>query len=85
MGIFGNLCCCACRIFACDGQLTYLLQNSLSGNSKTLVCWVTILTIALLMTGICQDDLESLSARCTPRRVADIIAVRNKGKNEPAV
>lgn len=41
-----------------------------------------ILTAAVFMTGVLQDDLERLPACRTPERVIDIIAVRDKGKNE---
>jgi hypothetical protein len=61
-------------------QLTYLLQNSLSGNSKTLVRRV----VATLHSGFKQtffpDDSECVADGCAFERVAHVAQIRYQGQ-----
>lgn len=60
-------------------QLTYLLQNSLSGNSKTLVCGIACSTKASL-TLVPTDGPESVASSSAFKRVVDFFALRYEGR-----
>lgn len=59
-------------------QLTYLLQNSLSGNSKTLVCVHCDSRPLPLTCGPAPDDPQPFSARCSPAGVTNVPAICNQ-------
>jgi hypothetical protein len=64
-----------------DMQLTYLLQNSLSGNSKTLVIdWIYWAVFPQNLMFHWTDVAQSFAPLDTSARILDIVAVRDKGR-----
>jgi hypothetical protein len=59
-------------------QLTYLLQNSLSGNSKTLVSRLGRKNRGCMLMPF-KDGVESLTTSCSSERVVDLVAIRYEG------